>query len=77
MIWQDAVFTVGGFLLTINLLPTVLNSEAKVPLATSALTALVLYVYAGTMASLGLHYSAVMNLATAAFWTFIAFYRRP
>lgn len=77
MIWQDLVFTLGGLLLAVLLLPMVRDPDAAAPRTTSVPTAGVLYAFAATFTTMGLYASAVTNTATALCWTFIALKRTP
>lgn len=74
--WQDYVLTFGGIGFAIILLPALRNKKTKMPLVSSAFTAFILYVFAATMASLGLYFTAASNLLTAGMWTAIAILRR-
>lgn len=76
MIWQDYVFTIGGFVFALALLPTVRNPEARVPARTSVSTAAVLTVYVFTQWSLRVHLGAIAGSLTALSWWFIAWKRR-
>ena len=71
MIWQDIVFTLGGFAFGIALLPA-LRAAEKPPLLTSTLTAGILYLYSATMVSLDLRAGAVATVVTALMWTGLA-----
>lgn len=77
MIWQDLVFTVGGLLLALLLIPMIRDPDAAAPRTTSIPTAVVLYVFGVAFLTLGLYGSAAMNTMTALCWTFIAAKRTP
>lgn len=66
--WQDWVLTAGSLAFIVALFPAVF-SDAKPPLATSALTASVLYVFALTDVTLHLYLTAAVTAVTAATWT--------
>ncbi len=72
----DLIFTVGGIIFAIGLLPAVLDSETRIPLKTSLPTCLVLFVYAGTFFEMGLPFSGVTSLVTASMWLFLVCARR-
>lgn len=71
MQWQDIVFTVGAGLFIVALLPSVF-SKNKPDIKTSLLTATILTVFSMTYATLSLYFSAVVTMATAALWGFLA-----
>ena len=75
--WQDVLFTVGGVLLTLLLIPTLHSPDAAVPRTTSVPTCLVIASFAPTFYTLGLHVSAAGNALTALGWAFIALRRAP
>ncbi|PIR82261.1 hypothetical protein COU20_03855 [Candidatus Kaiserbacteria bacterium CG10_big_fil_rev_8_21_14_0_10_59_10] len=74
--WQDAVITAVqvGFLFA--LLPTVFHPEHKPAISTSLLTALGLYILAGTFATLSLYFSAIIAALVGATWSLLAYQRR-
>lgn len=71
MQWQDIVFTVGSLVFIIALLPSVF-SENKPDIKTSALTTVILSVFALTYFSLHLYFSSIVTFATALVWGFLA-----
>ena len=71
MIWQDLVFTVGGCLFTLALIPT-LRSSMKPPLSTSVLTGIILFAFGLTYLTLGLQLSAISIIVNAGAWLSIA-----
>jgi len=77
MIWQDIVFTLGGFIFALLLIPTLIDSEAQVPRLTSIPTALILVIFSLTYFSLGFYYSTITNLMTAGCWAGISIWRSP
>jgi hypothetical protein len=76
LILQDAALGGGALVLIALLLPTLLDSRAAVPLATSATTGAVLALYAAVYVSLGLALAAAGSAATAALWFLVAAFRR-
>lgn len=72
----DLVFTIGGLVFAVGLLPACLNPKTRMPLRTSLPTAIVLWVYGITFVCMGLPFSALSSYVTAAMWTFIAMDRR-
>ncbi|MCU4926749.1 hypothetical protein OB905_12285 [Halobacteria archaeon AArc-dxtr1] len=77
MIWQDIVFTLGGFTMALLLTPTIINPESTVPRSTSVPTGMILFIFSGTFASLGLYLSALAHVFSASMWTTIALLRHP
>jgi len=77
MMPQDIILTAASSVLTVLLLPTVLDEDASVPRETSAPTSICLYAMAGTYLSLNLHISALVTSATASLWGIIAWKRTP
>mgnify|MGYP001559148886 FL=1 len=71
MQWQDMVFTVGAIFFIVALLPSVF-SENKPDIKTSSLTAVILTCFSVTYFTLHLYFSAVVTLATAILWGFLA-----
>jgi hypothetical protein len=77
MMWQDLIFMIGSSLSIVFLAPTLRDSDAQVPLATSAPSMLIGGVYAFTFATLGMTFSAAGALAACIMWTLISFFRAP
>lgn len=75
MMWQDLVFLVGGFVGAAILLPTLLDSDAKVPRWSSVPTMILLLSYTISFYTLGMALSALGSLAGALVWTGIAAFR--
>lgn len=75
--WQDFVFMIGSSLSIVFLAPTLRDSDAQVPLATSAPSMIIGGVYAFTFATLGMTFSAAGALAACIMWTLISFFRAP
>lgn len=77
MMWQDLVFMVGSSLSIVFLVPTLRDTAARVPLATSAPSMIIGSVYAFTFGTLGMTFSAAGAFATCVMWTLISFFRAP
>ena len=75
MLWQDAVIAVGQFALTLALIPAI-RDTSKPPLRTSLTTALILYVFAATFATLGLWLAVISSVLAGAAWTVLAAQKR-
>ncbi|WP_336342663.1 hypothetical protein [Halalkalicoccus ordinarius] len=76
MIWQDLVFLIGSALSIVFLAPTLRDSDARVPLATSVPSMVIGLIYGATFASLGMGLSAVGS-AAALMWLLIGLLRSP
>ena len=74
MVWQDLVFTGGGFVLTAGLVP-MLRAAERPPLRTSLTLLAVLSSYVVALASLGLWLSAAGTALQAAVWGVFAVQR--
>jgi hypothetical protein len=74
MSWQDWVFSVGGLVVLVSLLPTIRGVE-KPALATSVTTFILVAIFAGTMASLHLWLSALTNALISLAWGILALQR--
>lgn len=76
--WQDFVFTAGSLIFAVALWPSV-RSIHKPALASSIMTATVLFLFAITYTTLGLTFSAITTMVTASMWTTLAIqkYRTP
>ena len=72
MIWQDAVLTLGGFILAVSLLPMLRKSIPAPPLSSSLPVAFVLWMYVLAVGTLGLTASAISIGLQAAIWTWLA-----
>lgn len=77
MIWQDAVFLVGSMTSVAFLYPTLRNTAARVPRATSVPSMIIGGVYSLTFFSLGMTFSAVGSFAACTMWSLIAALRAP
>jgi hypothetical protein len=72
--WQDWVFTIGGLFVLVGLLPTI-RGDQKPALATGAMTCGLVAVFAVTMATLGLWFSAMTNAMISVAWGVLALQR--
>ncbi len=71
MIWQDLLIMVGGFVLSVSLIPT-LRGPHKPPVASSLPIAVVLATFALAFGTLGLWAScAAMILQSATWWALL------
>jgi hypothetical protein len=75
MTWQDLVFTVGGSLFGVLLLPTLLNRESYIPRWSSIPTFAILALYVPVFWSLGLLYSTLAEIVVASAWFGIVLFR--
>ena len=69
--WQDWVFAIGAILMGLSLVP-VLFDKQKPKVITSMTNCLVLFFFAFTQESLGLHMYSVVSFITAAIWAVLA-----
>lgn len=72
--WQDYIIAIGALVFNLALIPSI-RSAQKPAILTSAPTAVVLYVFAGTFVSLHLWYSAAMQLVGGSLWAVLAIQR--
>lgn len=77
MIWQDLVFLVGSMTSVMFLYPTLRDTAARVPRATSVPSMLIGGVYSMTFFTLGMTFSAVGSFAACTMWSLIAAFRAP
>lgn len=75
MIWQDILMMVGGFILSIALLPSVLGKD-KPAKSSCLITGGILASYVVAMATLGLYLSASATALTTTMWFILLFQRR-
>lgn len=75
--WQDFVFLVGSSLSIVFLTPTLRDSDAQVPFATSFPSMAIGLVYGMTFVSLGMTFSAVGSFSAGTMWCLIALLRSP
>jgi uncharacterized membrane protein YqgA involved in biofilm formation len=74
MQWQDWVFSIGGFLILMSLIPT-LRGEQKPALTTGVMSFVLVAIFACTMATLGLWFSAFANALISICWGTLALQR--
>lgn len=74
MIWQDIVFGVGTALFSIALIPTLRDTQ-KPALQTSLMTAVVLFIFAFTSATLGLWFACGSQILNGLIWSTLAWQR--
>lgn len=72
MHWQDIALSVGQIIFVISLLPSILSKD-KPALATSTMTAIILYIFALIDLTIPLYVTSVTVTATALGWTILAF----
>ncbi|MDO8623750.1 MAG: hypothetical protein Q7R54_00100 [bacterium] len=71
MAWQDIILSVGSWIFTIALIPSVLSKD-KPALSSSLMTGSVLGVYAVTYVTLSLWAAAASTVLVAAMWYTLA-----
>lgn len=72
MSWQDIALSVGQVIFVIFLFPSILSKD-KPALATSLITALVLYAFALIDLTISLYVTSITVAATAAGWSILAY----
>lgn len=72
MHWQEIVLTIGQIIFTLSLLPSVFSKD-KPALATSGITAFILFVFVFTYYSLNLYMTALGTLTTGILWFILAY----
>lgn len=77
MLWQDFIFLAGSMLSIVFLAPTLRDTEARVPLATSMPSMGIGLIYGITFSTLGMTFSAVGAFAAGMMWSLIALCRSP
>jgi NADH:ubiquinone oxidoreductase subunit H len=75
--WQDFVFMFGSSLSIFFLAPTLKDSDARVPLATSLPSMAIGLAYGLTFSTLGMTFSALGAFAAGSMWSLIAVARSP
>lgn len=75
MIWQDMVPIIGNIVFAVALIPSILSKQKPHRLS-CAMTAGVLFLYAGTFWTITLWYWSLATLVTATAWTILLFQRR-
>lgn len=76
MAWADLVLTLSGVILSLPLIPTVLNEEAQVPRRTSIPTGTALFIVGTTYITLGFWFATVTSYVQVVLWYYIAL-KRP
>lgn len=71
MVWQDIIFTVGGMVFTVALIPSILGKN-KPAFFTSIVTAATLTVFSFAYFSLGLMFSSAAVATTSIAWYILA-----
>lgn len=69
---QEVVFFIGQMIFNISLLPSIFSND-KPALATSLITAVVIFVYVYTYTTLSLWVTAVSVFTTGALWAVLAY----
>ncbi|MFC4437907.1 MULTISPECIES: hypothetical protein [Natrialbaceae] len=77
MAWQDFVFLAGSLLSVAFLFPTLRDSAACVPRATSVPSMVIGAVYSFTFLTLGMSFSAFGAFAACSMWSLIVCFRAP
>ena len=68
MVWQDAVFAIGGLALTLGVIP-IIRASTPPPLLASATLVFVLSSYVVALATLGLWLATTAMVAQVAAWS--------
>jgi hypothetical protein len=76
MTWQDGWFAFAGLFYTVAMIPSMMDTRCRMPLATSVPTAVLLTVSCGTYLTLDFAASAFACFIGAISWTFMAVCRR-
>jgi len=71
MHWQDIVLSIGQYIFVLALLPSVFGKD-KPAFSSSLLTGIILAVFSGVYATLGLWNSTVASSAVAFVWLLLA-----
>jgi hypothetical protein len=77
MMWQDLVFLVGSSLSVMFLYPTLRDTAARVPRATSVPSMLIGGTYSFTFFTMGMTFSALGSFGACTMWSLIALLRAP
>lgn len=70
MNWQDIVIAVGTVIIVLGVLPSIFSDD-KPALATCAITATIVFIFALTFLTLELWFTATVNLANTTVWTIL------
>lgn len=76
MTWQDGWFAFAGLFYTVAMIPSMMDTRCRMPLATSLTTGFLLSISCGAYVTLGFYASAFACAIGAASWAFMAAYRR-
>lgn len=76
-IWQDYLLLFGTLLISVVLVPTLLDPAASVPRLTSVPGAIAVLTFVVAFASLGLWLTAAANAVSFVFWILTAVFRAP
>ena len=71
MHWQDWIFSSGGVIFSIALIPSLVSKD-KPALSTSLMTGVVLVIFAATYLTLSLLFSGIVTFVSAAAWLTLA-----
>lgn len=78
LLTPEYTLAIGGFVLNLLILPTILDGDAAVPRTQSVLSAVVLLVcFAVPYYWIGFYASAASNMIGVVLWTVVAMYRAP
>lgn len=77
MMWQDFVFLIGSMTSVLFLYPTLRDTAARVPRATSIPSMIIGGAYSFTFLTLGMTFSAAGAFAACTMWSLIAAFRGP
>lgn len=77
MMWQDFIFLAGSTLSVMFLYPTLRDTAARVPRATSVPSMIIGGVYSMTFFSMGMTFSALGSFGACTMWSLIALLRAP
>jgi hypothetical protein len=76
-IWQDYVLLFGTLLISVVMVPTLLDARATVPRSTSVPGAVAVFLFIIGFSGLELWLTALANTVSFAFWILVAAYRAP
>ncbi len=76
MSWQDLVFSIGGVCFLVANMGAILSPTQKPPRLSCAITAICLWAFVVTYASLGLWFSVAVGILSASGWTVLIFQKR-
>lgn len=76
-IWQDYVLLLGSLVISVILVPTLLDPRASIPRTTSVPGAVAVAMFVVGFVGLELWLTAIANVASLAFWILVALFRAP